>query len=523
MKKLDLDYTEYRDVPYLTEDAVKHATMPFLKSHYKYRSNLMSSELETGDFIQAQYDLRTEEGIEIDGLLRYKQRGGNDFVVTFEASCNASKEEVLYSVQDALLCWDGLATSAVFSTIILSALYVFSAIDIRYWGWDYMIFGLVILTLILTLAYMSLFRWVFQYVDRYHYIYAIEQFKKYHADEQWISVSSDIFKGPDDPYLEELKDQCVTNGFGLIEIQENGSPLLLITPARDEVFKSKRSLEQFVPSGEFAKRLLDNRYANALKRRFSKSRDLYLTLSRSRYERNYRLQIGVVAMASLLIGGLLWKELREPDIIQYDEADLAALHERDYDEFLRPEATPEDSIDRLNVQPFQEVEENYLDDNHEQPLFTLRSKKRKPKTMVRNEDFVPTPIYHPKEEEKETKEIGLYLFDSGEVIGEYPCERIVHENQIKYVVQEGIFRDKQAAVRRVSELAAEKISTNILSLHCFDVNNDSFLVFFEVLYDSLNVAETHLLLSEQKLQRVGDTLSSSHLTIRRLERDSLSQ
>lgn len=516
----ELEYTEYKDIPYLTEDMVKHATMPFLKSHYRYRSNLMNSELETGDFAKAEFDLRTEEGIEIDGLLTYKQRGGNDFLVSFEASSQQSKNEVLYSVQDALLFWDGFAISAILATITLSSLYVFGAIDIQYWGWLFMIFGLFMFTMFMALMYMSVFRYIFTYVDRYHYIYAVEQFKKYHADEQWIAVSSDIFNGPDDPYLEELKDQCITNGFGLIEIKENLNPILIITPARMGLFGNTRSLASYIPVADFSKRLMDSRYAKALKRRFKRSRDIYMNLSRSRYERSYRSQIAVVGLACLLMGGLLWEELREPDILLYDEADLAALQEKRLDNASNPESRPRDSIDRLNIQPFQEVEGSYLDDNQAQPLFTLRDRK-KPKNLVStDDDFVPEPILKEVEEEKAVNapEIGLYIFDRGEAIGEYPCERIAHHQQVKYAVEESIYASKQTAIRRVDSLAQNGISTNILSIHCFDPSNDSFMVFFEVLYDSLDVAQMHLLLSEQKLKRATGVLEPE-LSIRRLERD----
>ena len=517
----ELEYTSYKDIPYVTEAAVKHATMPFLKSYYRYRSNLMNSELETGDFAKAEFDLRTEAGVEIDGLLTYKQRGGNDFIVSFEASSQQSKDEVIYSVQDALLFWDGFAICSILSTIILSSFYVFGAIDIRYWGLPYMVFGLFMLTMFLTLIYMSIFRYILTYVDRYHYIYAVEQFKKYHADEQWISFSYDIFNGPEDPYLEELKDQCITNGFGLIEIQENLTPILIITPAREGVFGSTRSLAEYIPVADFSRRLMDNRYAKMLKKQFKRSRDMYLNLSRSRYERNYRLQVGVVAMACLLMGGILWEELHEPDILFYDEADLAALQERDFEAESAAEKNPIDSIDRLNIQPFQDVRESYLDDDHDQPLFTLRDKE-KPKNLVDTDDgFVAEPILKEvKEVEKNAPEIGLYLFDKGEVLGEYPCERIAHRHHIKYAVEESIYATKQAALKRVDRLAKNGVSTNILSIHCFDTTNDSFMVFFEVLFDSLNVAEMHLLLAEQKMKRATSE-ASPQLSVRRLERDSL--
>ena len=59
---------------------------------------------------------------------------------------------------------------------------------------------------------------------RYRYIYAVEQFKKYHADEQWVAIGEDVFENPNDKYLKELKKQCVYNGFGLISMGVCRSP-----------------------------------------------------------------------------------------------------------------------------------------------------------------------------------------------------------------------------------------------------------------------------------------------------------
>ena len=86
------------------------------------------------------------------------------------------------------------------------------------------------------LAYQYLFQWI----KRYRYIYAVEQFKRYHADEQWIAIGEDVFDEPTDPYLKELKDQCVINGFGLMMIDDNLDTHLLITPSRIEVFGEKK-------------------------------------------------------------------------------------------------------------------------------------------------------------------------------------------------------------------------------------------------------------------------------------------
>ncbi|MEM9991227.1 MAG: hypothetical protein AAF738_05645 [Bacteroidota bacterium] len=518
---------------YLTEDAVKRATMPFLKSYYRYRSNLMNSELETGNFASAEFDLRTDKGLVIDGLLTYKQRGGSDFVVSFEASAQESKEEVLYKVQDALLFWDGFAISSIVATIVFSVLYVTKNVDIVYWGWGYAIFGLLMSMLLLTLFYMSIFRYILTYFDRYHYIYAVEQFKKYHADEQWIAIGYDIFKKPEelelldesedsnkqtDSYLEELKDQCITNGFGLVEIKRNLTPVLIITPAREGLFGNSRSLANYIQLADFSGILKNNRFAKLLKKRFPTPRTLTTTLSRGRYQRKYRLQVAVFGLSCLLMGSLLWRELREPAVLQYEAADLKALQNQKLDVMLPPEIQPTDSIDQLNVQPFREVGASYLNADEAQPVFRLRNKQVPKNLVVTDTNFVPIPIFEVPEErvEKPKVEVGLFIFDRGEIIGEYPCARIAHHKQIKYAVQESIHADKQIALQRVATLGERGISTNMLSLHCFQEMNDSFMVFFELLYDSLNVAQMHLQLSEQSMKRLTE---KSPLTIRVLEAD----
>ena len=57
-------------------------------------------------------------------------------------------------------------------------------------------------------------------MPRYRSIFAIEQFKQYYADEQWVAIGKDTFSEEEDHFFQELKKQCVYNGFGLLSMDD---------------------------------------------------------------------------------------------------------------------------------------------------------------------------------------------------------------------------------------------------------------------------------------------------------------
>ena len=86
-------------------------------------------------------------------------------------------------------------------------------------------------------------------MSRYRYIYAVEQFKKYFADEQWIAFGEDVFPNQDDKYFKELKRQCLLLGIGLIIVNRNLSCRFVATPSIKNVTMKKRATIRFSRAG----------------------------------------------------------------------------------------------------------------------------------------------------------------------------------------------------------------------------------------------------------------------------------
>lgn len=104
------------------------------------------------------------------------------------------------------------------------------------------------------LIYRWLFTYIFPFVDRYHYIQAVEQFKQYQADEQWIAVGADVFESKNASELMELKDQCIKSGFGLMEVTEDLVVSIIIAPSRIPILRKRQKLNLTI-SSEIAQRI----------------------------------------------------------------------------------------------------------------------------------------------------------------------------------------------------------------------------------------------------------------------------
>ncbi len=504
----------------LSEDVIKRAALPFLKQYYKYRPNLMENDLEAGVYFELQYDLEDEKkGVVIDGLISYKQKNGEYFTAALEASSKEKKDEVIFKIQNTLLIWDGLAIGSVIVNFLFIVLFLTKLIDVRAIGG--MLIGLTsaLLITVFTLIFRWLFSSVYEYVDRYHYIYAVEQFKQYEADEQWIAIGEDVFErqedGTENVELAELKDQCIKSGFGLLEIRHDLIPTIIITPARKTVIKKRRSLD-FTTRSAFAKKIMASDYTKRARRNFFR----FLRKSRInelRFTRNYYGQIGILLFSSLIIAAITWQELSKTDVLKqpYEEY-VAALNARDYDLWKPEEKNPSDTMDQLFVQPFERLEGNYLNTPKDRPSFTLKQRTRK-QDRSKADEFMPIPIVEADTSENQSnkeKLDGFFLLSDGEIIASYPCERVVFTNEVRYIIQYDAHTSQPAAVFQIDSLNQLGIAANIFWTGCLATERDSFIVMFDQFYKEEALANAQLLLSKQSLEAVN--LPTNKLRIRTL-------
>ncbi|MCC6726298.1 MAG: hypothetical protein IT258_17455, partial [Saprospiraceae bacterium] len=220
----------------LTENIIKKVALRFFRHYYKFRLRFEDQP------VTAKYDLEGVGGIVADGYYSFKKPDGKLFTATFEATSRESKDEVVYKPDQRVLLWDGLA---VMSIVMVSLAFYNLRSPIH--ALDNTRFGeRAILLFLIGLFVWMLFVLIARNFRRYRYIYAVEQFKKYFADEQWIALATDVFENKEDKYLAELKSQCVHNGIGLLTIDRNLDPKILITPSRHDIFAGKRQVVDFM-------------------------------------------------------------------------------------------------------------------------------------------------------------------------------------------------------------------------------------------------------------------------------------
>ncbi|MEM6699928.1 MAG: hypothetical protein AAF599_16110, partial [Bacteroidota bacterium] len=289
---------QLRIIHHLSEDSIKQATLSFLKSYYRYRPSLMENDLQKGIHMDARYDETVGTDITIDGFIAYQQRNGSTFTATFEASSYDKRYEVLYQIQTRLVGWDGLAIATSVATLVFLFTYItgnYNLKEVALLAGAIYILSIGLLTLI--------YRWICliwpDAIDRYHYIYAVEQFKRYYADEQWISIGEDVFTGPTDTKLLELRDQCIKNGFGLIEVREDLVPIILITPSRETILKNRKRFDFSINAERLKQLIKKTPYSTYLRRGIRGAQRKFQKVLRQdadailRFQRDYYTQIGV--------------------------------------------------------------------------------------------------------------------------------------------------------------------------------------------------------------------------------------
>ncbi len=502
-----------KDFKHLPESVIARAAIPFLKNYYKYREHLMETDLEAGVSFNIEYGKKVGN-ITIDGLLSYKQKNGGLFSVAVEAtSKDKREEEVFFKVQQTLLNLDATAVSIILVTMLFSIFYIGKLIDLKLLGWFIPVVFIIFFISVLILIYRWLFTYVFPFVDRYHYIQAVEQFKQYEANEQWIAVGADVFENKNAPELLELKDQCIKSGFGLMEVAEDLAISIIIAPARSTLFKKRQELD-IVLTTEMAQRLGKNNFlalANIIlqsktinNRRFSlkkvwtnnkyfrKVRRLWNrgnSVEVANFRKNYYRQIIVSFFGVSIIGAILWKELSEPTILQMSMQEyLTALDEIKYDLWKAPELKPEDTIDQLYIQPFTAVENDYINSPEDQPLFFLKKKEK-------NSFFIfqsPEPIVEKYPLAEENQADGFFILSEGAIQAKYPCERIIEANKVFYAIQQSAHETMVEAMAQIDSVSNLNLNTNIFWLGCLNIKNDSFIVILDQIYDNQELAASNL-------------------------------
>jgi hypothetical protein len=218
---------------------VRQLGLGFLKSYYRNRSRVGQAALSS--------DVRGLGGIRADGYFSFLQSGDRRFEATLEATSYTTRKELRYSLQRELLAWDSF-TLACMTLVVLAALsQYFQFAFVPQIGLPAVLFWMLGLFLLVFATY----RFSASRLERYRYIYAIEQFRKYRADEQWIAMSEDVFdQGRNDPFFRELRKQCIYYGIGILWVDRSEEVRMLLAAARSRgQLDKRRSANWVVPKG----------------------------------------------------------------------------------------------------------------------------------------------------------------------------------------------------------------------------------------------------------------------------------
>ena len=291
----------------LNERDIIERVLPFLKSYYKgyQRSSeiTISSELSDG------------RGIVADCFLSFRDENNTNFTTTAEATSRLKSGEVKYTFHHSLALWDSFATAAVLVSTLLVLGYVFEWIVIPENRYVFFLIG-VWFSVLGVGGTMYFILAVRNPIRRYRYIPAVEQFKQYFANEQWIAVGDDVFDSQENPHYLELRRQCILYGLGLLEVTPEEPVRMILTPARTQQVKGRRQTELFAERDWVKKstQLLTDNSAFRQYRKLQRQGWQYATeqigsiLPLERFQRAwYPKQFGIMLAGVLLITFMLFE------------------------------------------------------------------------------------------------------------------------------------------------------------------------------------------------------------------------
>lgn len=449
----------------LTEHKLKLLSLQFLRRFYRDfpRSGAMETVL----------DMRGDGGIVADGWLSFPRPDGTWFQATVETTTPQMAQELRFVPPFRKITGDAFAFSAVLVGLVFWNAYARQ--DLFFYRISQSSLVLFILSglLLFMLGYVGIF-WQSR---RYRYIYAIEQFKQYHADQQWIAMTADVFPDPDDQFLAELKKQCIRNGIGLLSVQDSGRVDLLISPAQMAVSAKKRKVLSWVPLQDLVKKVPFSKWAGSLSpRKLSTYLSEETQAKLLRFGNNIRIQIwiGLLAISSIC-GVFLHENLKRP-VVKVNEKAYARQLEAAMADF-RPEARVMDSVVTSWVLPAYADIRPYLDAREDRiPIWSV-------------------PAFLLKAPDKELPNL------AAEDFSQYNCNVFATQTEVRYFLQLDRYFPLDFALEQAKRLNDLNIGVVCYWLGCFSERTSDFFLVARKSFPTRDSAEKARLSLQQALYR----------------------
>lgn len=508
----------------LTEDAIKVSFLPFLKEFYKYRFEYRPES------VHAELDNVSAGGLVADGMVSFRKEDGTPFVCTYEATSVDKAGEVKYLLNTVYFTWDCVAFGAVVATIAYAVAY-----STRF-AWLKSLQGAGNIGFLLGMGVIGFFGWYYMMRNwkKYRYVYAIEQFKQYYADEQWVALGEDVFPAPTDPYLLELKNQCVYNGFGLALVPEQGQVRVLVTPSRLGMYGKDRRMVHWVTRLNWYQSMSQNvgalsRYKPVMPGVFTPAWNklwrpvqylLLDPLKRSvrgvskpspgrdatvfnRYMQGQSVQKWVLALALMVIVGLNYQVLRSredrvEDVLSFPKSNpedkYGYLYEGETTTARDPQGIPKQYPEPVAAPEEENIQTIDLSGGAAEETPTINLSGDEPET--------PAPQTAPAEKDRPEKTAAAD-----------PCSR--YARQKGWIIQDSYFANKNFADERAAALRRKGVESEVMPRACLgDDGQSGYIVRLGATASTETAAGTNAEQLTKALQRYG--LLQGKLMVRRL-------
>lgn len=452
------------------EDDIKKVALGFLRGYYKHRPRTGEMRTET--------NMRGEGGIIVDSYLSFLDEEGETFIATAEATSVDTRDEVKYTVQYRLLLWD----SAVFG-MLLGFIYVIVSYFIPGLSMPGLSPTLRVMTITgVVIGLMVIYHSLIRPLRRYRYIYAIAQFKKYHADEQWVALARGVFPLLDENSdYRELKRQCTRFGFGLILVDNQLQPRLVLSPSREEQFDRQREQLRFLQVQKYLKLQELTRKDWKVVQWWNKWTNPYREHDYFRFKSGFKHQAALIGMGIVLISVAFAQELKRMPVYFPSESSYKNKLEQ--------------QLESLETEP----------DVKDPKPFTVPYGD-----SLTQEEIIGFDLEEDEEEEmaaqvvpiKPDAEVMIYDPYNQEIIL-YDCERMYNFDTTKYIIEVGQYGDQAQARDDLEILGDAGIYGVVFWEGCFSPNREAFIMYLETMHNDLREAEVALDSLSGKLQAVG--------------------
>lgn len=456
----------------LSENTIKQVALGFLKSFYRLRPRADRAPTLTGT------DMRGKGGIIADGFLSFVQPDNTAFTATLEATSWNTRQEVRYRPRLTHILWDSIALSLLITATLLAFLHIFKVYLMVIYGFTPFMLGLAAFLMVTVI----LLRYTLFPLPRYRTIFAIEQFKQYQADDQWVAIGYDVFSPQESKYRRELIRQCTKFGFGLIEIDEQRRPQLVLAPSRAENFVPKQSFTNLIPMGAWGDRL-----GAATKGPIQRIRDWFnqrMMPYQAHYfrwfPRTYYHQWILIILSLIALFFFLRQEYQRlpivyanPQVYQ-NQLSKKAENSRPESEYFIVDA-PEPGFFDSTFSPF------VVPTNEEQFQNIIQN------TPIRDADSIYLPPLRIISAQPGL-EAALY----------YSCDRFSLQARPYFVVFDTLVQDLAEARYQLAELNDRGLSGTAVWRSCLDTVGNGFYIFVDDIFqDSLNAVEVRDSLQQQ--------------------------